>query len=448
MIRSVILCGAVLLLSCSTTPLGLCEDDSACLPGLRCELGVCVGCGGDDECKAWEACTSDRRCELREGMCVSAKDCENWEVCGVGHACQPATGACGSTADCRSFETCDTAAKKCVFQTNRCDADDDCGGDSLWAQTCDAEHWCHSSTTANDVFLWGTLMEGACYLDAISNVMTPERVQVGFDCDTNGFQFHGVLAPDGRVRYVDWGLKPRRIRTFIPDAFTHDKDGGHYPSNGNDNDPILPAPGCDASADIASFILQAGTGEVAYSCGAYGPGTKYYNLAGAVVQPGPYRLLSWNASDVMLVRDDFDSISVMSPSRSVLGIQGLELTGDILMDVRAHATGFLVAVRVPDQAGQLWHISNEGTATLLTNYGGLPPGAYTNPWGVLDSTGALFQTGGSVGYSGDVILRRPADGSTATVVYAESNAPEIVNVAAKFGRLYNMIHGAYLFTPP
>ena len=161
-----------------SAPLGLCRstgcvcsEDTACAGSgaQRCELGVCIACGGDGDCRgdefgsacfegggvdAYCGCADDRdcegstpRCDAALGRCVCAMDddcvdhgagatcvsgeclpCLSAEQCraaGLGQYCDTSTHtcyACESDADCRKLGT----GTRCVGRACACDDAADC----------------------------------------------------------------------------------------------------------------------------------------------------------------------------------------------------------------------------------------------------------------------------------------------------------------------------------
>jgi hypothetical protein len=456
-IRSFVVCGAVLFLACTTVPEGLCENGSGCLPGLRCEEGVCVGCGGDGECQAWEACSEDRRCKLRAGMCATQAHCQAWEVCGTSNTCQLAEGSCQAATDCKSYENCDGVTRKCVLQAGRCSTSDNCAGGGLWGATCGEDNQCHSEPSGeNDVLIWGTLSPGSCDSDAISSVLSPTRVQVGFGCNTTSSLEHAVLSPSGRIYYLDGEESPHRVKIFVPDGFKLEGRTRSYPPNGPANDTRVAAPKCGDTEDVRSFVMQAGTGAIAYTCGNTEV-RSFYNSAGDVVASG-YRMLAWSAEDFMLGEQNYShDLVVRTPSRTLIPVTGLPFDWSFV-DARAHpTTGFwLAGYRFNSGTGitarQLWHVANNGVATLQGEYGPVPENVGNVTYAsALDSAGALYvESEHNVAGKGfvDVVVKRVADGSTGTIIYSEASAPESVNYRANFERVFNFMHISYLFAGP
>lgn len=444
--------GVVLLLaSCTSTTEGLCEADGDCLAGLSCKEGVCVGCGGDGECNSWEACTTDRRCELRAGRCVKNSHCEKWETCGADNTCVLAANACASAADCKAHETCDETQRLCLLQDGRCNTSADCESGYLWAATCGGDNRCHSEpVSGNDVLIWGTLSEGACYRDAISSVLNPTRVQVGFGCGVGSPD--ATVSPNGRIYYVDDDMDPARIRIFVPDGFPT-KDGKRvYPDDGSKNDPKVPAPGCAATVDVRTFIMQAGTGSIIYSCMEDKAGLRYYDTNGTVVTDLSHPV-AWNAENYILIKGDYGTASVLAPDRTtVVPVVGLPDRWAYI-DARADSTGFRMAITDENSTSrqQLWHISNEGFASVQGVYGAYPEHVYYygGGGGILDSAGALVtQSGRDDKALVDVVIRRTPDGARGVIIYSEDEAAEKVNSETDYKVLFNYMHGSYLFAGP
>ncbi|MGE6757793.1 hypothetical protein ACQKGO_07290 [Corallococcus interemptor] len=438
------------LAACTSTSEGLCETAKDCLPGLSCQEGVCVGCGGDGECNAWEACTTDRRCELRAGRCTKSAHCEAWETCNADNACVLAASACTSSADCKAHESCDETQKLCLLQEGRCNSNTDCESGYLWAATCDGDNRCHSEPVAgNDVLIWGTLSEGACYRDAIASVLSPSRVQVGFGCGAG--RPDATVSPSGRIYYVDDGMGPNRLRVFVPDGFPI-KDGARtYPDEGFKNDPVVPTPGCPADVGIRTFVMQAGTGSIIYNCTEDKAGWRYYDSNGAVVTDQQYPV-AWNAENYLLIRGDYGTASVQAPDRTtVLPVVGLPDRWAYI-DARADSTGFRMALTDSSSTGrqQLWHISNQGQATLVGTYGAYPEHTsyFGGGGGVLDNAGALVAQSSRDVSTVDLVVRRTPDGAPGVIIYAEDESPAKVNWQADYKVNFIFMHGSYLFAGP
>jgi hypothetical protein len=233
---------------------------------------------------------------------------------------------------------------------------------------------------------------------------------------------------------------------FVPDAFVLDRTNRRIPPNPTANDIAVPTPGCEGR-NIAAFVVQAGTGAVAFSC----EGRTYRDGQGDILTT-EYRLLAWNASNHKLGNGSFDDLFVLTPTGEALPVTGLSGSRSFT-DARAHPSGVGFWLAFTPTGGftvqQLWYIDNAGVATLHTTYGAFPPNVRAAAPGIVDSTGALHtQTVLDVEPYTELVVRRPADGSPGTVVYSEGNAPSPVNVGANYERLYTFMHQSYLFAGP
>ncbi|TSC23218.1 hypothetical protein [Corallococcus sp. Z5C101001] len=391
----------------------------------------------------------DRRCALREGRCATQLGCKAWESCSDDHTCVVAAGRCTTAADCQAHESCDDTTKRCVLQPNRCNTTADCGSGSLWGVSCAANNQCLDARppAGNDILLLGTLSEGACYMDAVSSILTPTQVQVGFGCGTVGFK----LAPNGRIYYIDRDASPDQLKIFVPDSFKNEKGIRTYPSDPARNDIVIPTPKC-GTGNVVEYLMQAGTGGIAYRCAdTMNSSREYYTLQGAVLTSA-YSPVAWNADDFILAyRDSYTTMFVLTPDRTAIQVTGLPTRPPISISARAHPTGFLFATFDYLQGGpeQLWHIDHQGVATLKGTYGDFPREAPWRTGGILDSEGALYSMSSITSPKFvDLIVKRAFDGSTGTVVYSEASAPEDVNYTSNFTRLFNLIHASTLFSGP
>jgi hypothetical protein len=305
----------------------------------------------------------------------------------------------------------------------------------------------------NDILIWGTLSEGACYLDAVAPVTRPYAPQIGFDCYSNWAYFTtpAVSDPKGTFVYVDGGRTPHRPASFVPDSWTWDDtlQMWQYPSSGNQNDPWMPATACVSTDDVDDFVLQEATGAYAYAC-ALAP-TDWHDASGAALVSGA-KLYAWNQSDVLLGTDGNGASWYVwdAGTRQQHAVTGLP-AGASVADARANQGGFWMAL-VPSSggAGQLWSISGGGGATKVTDYGPTPANAPTGHWGVLDAKGAIYT---HTAASNDVVVRYPPDGSQGTIIYQESDAPAKANTDANgyfLGPYHPWVffHISYMFHGP
>jgi hypothetical protein len=403
--------------SCVLAPSG-CIDDTGCGSWQQCVSYRCASrpgfCSADAECAAWDVCDATHVCVHGPGYCGSNADCAAWQQCDVVHACVTAPGFCADDTGCTDWEHCGTD-HVCALDPGRCLTSTDCPS---W-QTCDSSHVCEDrpGTCSSDSecrppqtcvanlcsdprpgpfdtavpLMCGTLLEGTSDWTAVARLDAPASPYFGFGRYTTCES--GVLNPSGELVYhqssYDWilGEERSRLRIFRADSWTWDSDLDRWvappPEDRIANDPIIPTPACDAEDGAGPWVMQAGTGEILYSCdlagvGGAGVGDTYYDSTGAARLPAHprYRILSWNANGAMLVT---------SPERAyawfVLAADGseFEVTALPLADVnrwpgafRAHADGFRVIVYGPtvnDRA--LWFVDALGNATRMGTY---PPG--------------------------------------------------------------------------
>lgn len=251
----------------------------------------------------------------------------------------------------------------------------------------------------DEVYIFGTLSEGACYRDAFSHWSTPNVAGVGMDCyfDERSAIIHPV---DGLVRYRVYS--DESLRTLVCDACPYT---GTYPQNPMANDPII-ATAC-APGTLRQFRL-APDGTPFVKCG-FGP--------------------LWQAPGVSLAVGDVHSVG-----------DGVVLAGMTVEDLRAGTSvayalpgtvltarwrqaddAFIVAV--DNVAAELWKVTRTGTTTLLGTYPSLPARARQPSSSRLDAAGNLFQFArdSDLGFN-DLIVRRDLTGGS-TIVYDEQTNP-------------------------
>ena len=131
-----------------------------------------------------------------------------------------------------------------------------------------------------EVYLMGTLSEGACYRDALAHWSTPNVASVGFDCyaDESG----AVIRPgDGRLLYTN--TFEDKLREYHCDDCSYSSVSTAYPANVLANDTVLPTP-CPSTNDRMTWFRVSAEGEVLHQCGmSIG---QLRNATGAVVYDG------------------------------------------------------------------------------------------------------------------------------------------------------------------
>jgi hypothetical protein len=276
----------------------------------------------------------------------------------------------------------------------------DCDGDLLVSDVLQPE----------EVYIAGTLSEGACYLDALAHWSTPNDAVAGFDCyfDERGAK---IRPTDGRLLYSNTfeGL----LREFHCDTCPIDSTS-EYPDNPLGNDFVLATPACDPDESTSLGHLVSPDGAIAYRCNGFLD--TWYDERGAVVYDGAEPLLHLGHDGLALTTNSVLSLS----TGAVVPIVGLPAGNPVT--IRADSEDGFRVVMTTEQP-ELWHVSATGAATSLGIYPPIPAGY--SPYGfiaALDGCGVLFQQGSGLEVFEDVILRRELGGTT-DVVYTEATNP-------------------------
>lgn len=266
----------------------------------------------------------------------------------------------------------------------------------------------------NEVYLSGTMQEGACDKNALAHWSTPDQAIVGFDCYFEG----GTIRPtDGRLIYKN---------TFENDVREFHCDGaclfnGTYPATPLANDPelaLLPACG-----NTLTVYLVAPDGTVLHRCpSAQG---EWYDEAGNVVWADPYHFLQHLGYDGLAMTDDDKIVDLATSSSTPL--TGLPRMATI-HGMRALPTGgFWLLVQANEELGgyALWQAGADGVATVVGTFPSVPTGITVFTAGAppqLDASGAVFDIGTRTATGEDVIVRRDLSGTSA-LVYDEATDP-------------------------
>lgn len=273
----------------------------------------------------------------------------------------------------------------------------------------------------NEVYIYGTLSEGACYRDAIAHWSTPNFFAWGFECGDNSFGTGDILT-DGRFAYVD---DDDLIRAFVPDPPSYDSMGvPQYPVAPRVNDPdIHPPVGCQhfhlglvSSTD--GFWLICGDAWIHSSGRTISPdGDPVAFHDETYLTEGQGELIVGSSTGaaaitVNIPRSSFVTGRVYRDGyRAVLGNESVELL-------------------------ELWFIGQDGSATLEGTYPPVPAHTTAGYRKLLDGNGRLFEQGrDNRQVVRDIIIRRTIDGAS-EVVYDETNNPTV------------KLHISYLFTGP
>lgn len=285
----------------------------------------------------------------------------------------------------------------------------------------------HEIFDPKEVYLFGTLSEGACYRDAVANPLTPDQGSVGFDCNADDRSAR-IRPTDGRLLYMN--SSENVIREFHCDrgcsASTEE-----YPEDPLRNDPILPAAGC-TSDQVRSFDFSP-DGTLYHVCYQE---TVWRTEAGDIVLDTRQALLAFHDGGVALTMDTLSGLSLYNlndPEQPPLTIANPE--GRDFLAARATSGGFWLAyssTNLNDTPARFM-LTLEGSLTQLDTYGLPPEGFYANGAGVLDASGRFWQEGSGPETFQDVILRREPAAELAEVVYDEANDPLVkIHISSLF----------------
>lgn len=259
-----------------------------------------------------------------------------------------------------------------------------------------------------EVYLGGTLSEGACYLDALAHWSTPNDAVAGFDCYFD--KETAMIRPtDGRLVYTN--IFEGLLREYHCDTCPI-AAGQRYPTGVLDNDTILPTPMCSPGKGDVAFRV-APDGSYAYRCPYE---SIWYDDAGVA-------FLDELEEDAMLLHLGYDGFALLDGGvldrvgGPIAPIEGLPL--GVPAAIRAAEVGFYV-VTTP---AALWHVAADGEATWLEIYPPAPVGHTAHDYAAaLDGCGALYTLGDGPGSFEDEILRRTIEGDV-HVVYNEHADP-------------------------
>jgi hypothetical protein len=269
----------------------------------------------------------------------------------------------------------------------------------------------------DDIYLAGTLQEGACYRDALANWACPNSAVTGFDCYFDGNAAGGtrpsaqIRPTDGRLIYTN--TFEELIREFHCDLCPY-LQGNAYPEHPLANDTVVPTD-CELSQGRVAFLVSP-TGVIVYYC----PGAREWrDLSHKFIHSddGSDPLLHLGYQNMALKQKAVVDLGL----RSATPIKGLP--NGPWDAIRAEPSGsFIVAIRSTETPESLWGIDKSGEATLRGQYPPLPASTSLPSQGQLEPGGALVQFAEGPGVFEDVIVRRTIDGRS-DVVYSDARGP-------------------------
>lgn len=262
-----------------------------------------------------------------------------------------------------------------------------------------------------DIYIAGTLSEGACYLNALAHISTPNVASVGFDCYFDESEAK-IRPTDGRLLYTN--TFENLLREYRCDECTY---RGVYPANVLANDPIVPTP-CPGSTDRLTQFKVSADGEVFHRCS--GSLAVWRDSQGVGINTGTGFVVSFGGNGWVLT----DTRIINNRTNTSLAITGLRPFFAAVLAVRWRAPdAWMLALSNDPAPTELWMVNVTGTAQLVGTYPAPPAQVTPRFASELDATGRLFQIGSDTSASfTDVILRREI-GGTSTVVYTEASNP-------------------------
>jgi hypothetical protein len=265
-----------------------------------------------------------------------------------------------------------------------------------------------------EVYIFGTLSEGACYLDAIAPVLAPDRALVGFDCGARASHTY-VRPTDGRLIYSIAG--EGSVHAFECDGCVHATAGMAYPSDPTANDePVMTA--CDRAAAFLMTFQVAADGETVARC----HDDRWYRADGSEFAAGiSSALLRLGHAGTALIADGVLDLA----TAEVAPLSGLAELAPLC--VRAREDGYWAAVQPADAAAmpELWHVGFDGAAELLGTYPEPPPNQSVMFESELDGEGRLVQFASDTTETfRDTIIRRDIEGAS-ELIYDEADDPVV-----------------------
>lgn len=283
----------------------------------------------------------------------------------------------------------------------------------------------------DEVYLFGTLQEGACFRTVVAHWSTPGVGVAGFTCEASGDR--ADLSAAGRLVYEDAGASGTAGGLFefrCDGACTLKNANAAYPPSPRANDvQLVPGSVCTASAMRPMLAID---GSLHLRCGS-SPDLR--DTTGTVVYQGtsdaPFRV---GATHILTQK----SVVERTTGKKTAITPAFPLNAKIVTTRARMVGGFQVvtglAIDAPD-ALTLWEVTNDGVATKVGDLPPLPAGLTGEPqFAKLDGCGNVFHFARSAG-STDLIVRRTVGGAT-TIVYDESTQPVV------------QIHISYLLTGP
>jgi hypothetical protein len=268
------------------------------------------------------------------------------------------------------------------------------------------------------VYLFGTLSEGAGYRDAIAHWSAPNVAQTGFSSYVD--ESFNIRPSDKRLVYMDTENATQIL------AFVEDGDGrGEYPKAPRTNDiPIK-----TVCKNPTEFYADPSGGELVYLCYGDAPcktsTCRYYRESGEeYLVPTGHHLLHLGYDKSALLATDNDEWVVRNGKGDLKPVKQAIKSWRI----RAHSSGFWAVGPSADSKQPVrWNVALDGTPSLDGTFPLPPPSSRYRffPMGcALEATGATVCEGDSTDVAlEDHLIRAELNKPLADVVYTEAKNP-------------------------
>lgn len=263
-----------------------------------------------------------------------------------------------------------------------------------------------------NVYLAGTLSEGACYRDAIADYRNPDVAAVGFNCqfDNRG----AIISSSGALTYTN--TFEDRLREFVCDGCPRWTPADPYPDEVLANDPILPTPSCEGEDIGTLHFALSPDGNRIHRCNR---SAAWLDPSGSPVLETEAAVLTFGWSGFVLTEDAVIDTSMGESAP----LTGLPSTCRILTTRSGPAAGFRVAVDC-EETTELWTVDHAGTAVRAGVYP-LPPAGYPPSFGAaLAGDNTLVQMARGPETFEDAIIERTIEGRSEPV-YTDARDPPV-----------------------
>lgn len=288
---------------------------------------------------------------------------------------------------------------------------------------------------ADDVYILGTLSEGACYMDAVAHWQDPSVGAMGFPCYN---ELVGINPINGRLIYVNSEGTTDLLYEFVVDGYAYapSSDGYYdYPEDPSANDVLL------GTACGYDGLVSPDTGDVLGYCCVEKP-CRYRWTDGAdfVGNVGEMDIVHLGLGGTALLRDLSSPSHVLDGTGTVVAITGT--LPPVFSAVRSHVDGFRVLSVEPSQDSgdhaSLYHIGFDGISSKLGDYADAPSDVDVRAYGcVLSASDAYFCEASDRNIVFNDLIVRGVLGAATTVVFDEERDDPTVK-----------LHISYLATGP